>query len=123
MPAKRAEFNMFLKESGIALEAAIFKKQQAANVPEENYKFDIGVGMYDFINGKYRGLNQVEEDAVVLGIDLEQVRKDQTKQEQNYNKQSLEEGRDVRVPSEKTRKRVEESRQRYREKLKVEVQK
>ena len=55
LPAKRAEFNMFLRESGIALEAAIFKKQKAANVPEENYKFDIGIGMFDFITGQFKG--------------------------------------------------------------------
>ena len=101
LPAKRAEFNMFLKESGIALEAAIFKKQKAANVPEENYKFDIGIGMYDQFTGKYRGLDQSEEDAAVLGIDLKQAKEALTKSEQHHKELSEEAGFDVRFPPKK----------------------
>ena len=56
-PVKKFEFNMFLRESEIALEAAIFKKKKASTVYEENYKFDISIGMYDFIAGEYRGLD------------------------------------------------------------------
>ena len=52
---------MFLREYGIALEASIFKKQRASNVKEENYKFDIGIGMYDFITGQFKGLCHVED--------------------------------------------------------------
>ena len=117
IPAKRAEFNMFLREYGIALEAAIFKKQKAANVPEENYKFDIGIGMYDHINGKYIGLNQVEEDAVVLGLDLKQVREDMARREAQYKEMSLEEGRDIRRPIEKKKKQkiTAEERKAYEE--------
>ena len=101
LPAKRAEFNMFLKESGIALEAAIFKKQKAANVPEENYKFDIGIGMYDQFTGKYRGLDQSEEDAAVLGIDLKQAKEALTKSDQHHKELSEEAGFDVRFPPKK----------------------
>ena len=101
LPAKRAEFNMFLRESGIALEAAIFKKQKAANVPEENYKFDIGIGMYDQFTGKYRGLDQSEEDAAVLGIDLKQAKEALTKSDQHHKELSEEVGFDVRFTPKK----------------------
>ena len=113
---------MFLKDAGIALEAAIFKKQKADNVSEENYQFDIGVGMYDFITGEYRGFSHIAAAAVAFGLDLNQIRADEAKTEESYKKQSLEKGRDVRFPSEKKRKRVEESMKRDRERLKVEVE-
>ena len=97
---------MFLKDAGIALEAAIFKKQKAANVSEENYQFNIGVGMYDFITGEYRGLSEVEDAAVAFGLDLEQVIADEAKREESYRKQSIEVGRDVRFrkPKKETEK-------------------
>ena len=87
---------MFLKDSGIALEAAKFKRQKASTVYQENYKFEIGTGMYDFITGKYISLTQIEEDAVVLGIDLKQVREELVRREPQYKEMSLEVGRDVR---------------------------
>ncbi|WP_413684411.1 hypothetical protein [Prochlorococcus sp. MIT 1011] len=113
IPAKRREFNIFLKDAGIALEAEILKKESvevdhykfdidAATVYGENYKFGIGIGMYDH-KGKYRGLNNVEDDAVAFGLDLNQIRVDEAKAEESYKKQSLEVGRDVRFPSKKKR--------------------
>ena len=101
---------MFLKESGIALEVGIFKRQNKNNlIYEENHKFTVGVGMYDFIDGSYRGLSQVEEAAVAFGMDLKQVREVEAKQEEFYKKHSLEVGRDIRFPTEKELKRREES--------------
>ncbi len=101
IPSKRSEFNMFLKESGIAIDVAVFKKQHASTVQEENYKFDVGIGMYDFITAKYRGLDQTEEAAVAFGIDLKQLREGEARREEFDKKHSLEVGRDIRFPTEK----------------------
>ena len=101
IPSKRSEFNMFLKESGIAIDIAVFKKQHASTVQEENYKFNIGIGMYDFITGKYRGLDETEEAAVLFGIDLKHLREGAARREESLRKQSLEVGRDIRFPIEK----------------------
>ena len=57
--------------------------------------------MYDFITGEYRGLSQVEDDAVAFGLDLEQVRPDEAKRNEFDKKHSLEVGRDIRFPIEK----------------------
>ena len=119
---KRAEFNMFLKESGIALEVAIYKKQKASTVQEENYKFDVGVGMYDFIdNSKYRGLDVTEEAAVAFGMDPKFWREERVRRNEMFKKISEEAGRDLRFPSEEMRKRREESIKRFRENMTVEI--
>ena len=90
---------MFLKESGIAIDVGVFKKQHASTVQEENYKFNVGIGMYDFITGKYRGLDQTEEGAIAFGMDLEQVRKYNADRDEEYKKLSMEFGRDMRFPT------------------------
>ena len=92
---------MFLKESGIAIDVAVFKKQHASTVQEENYKFDVGVGMYDFIDGKYRGLDQREEDLVIFGIDPKVGREERVRRNKQYKEMSLEAGRDMRFPKPK----------------------
>ena len=112
---------MFLRESGIALEAAIFKKKKASTVYEENYKFQVGVGMYDFITRKYRGLNQVEDAAVAFGMDVKQARESEAERNEQYKKLSDEVGRDVRFPTEEQRKRSEESRKRFIENVTFEI--
>ena len=63
-----------------------------------NYYFDIGIGMFDFITGELRGLNQVEDTSFALGMDIEEVRKDQVIRDEHYKKVSLEVGRDIRFP-------------------------
>ena len=57
--------------------------------------------MYDFITRNYIVLNQVEDDAVAFGLDLEQVRPDEAKRNEFDKKHSLEVGRDIRFPIEK----------------------
>ena len=101
IPSKRSEFNMFLKESGIAIDVGVFKKQHASTVQEENYKFNVGIGMYDFITGKYRGLDETEEAAVAFGLDPKVWREHRVKSNESYEKQSLEVGKDVRFPKPK----------------------
>ena len=97
---------MFLKESGIAIDVAVFKKQHASTVQEENYKFNVGIGMYDFITGKFRGLDQVDEAAVAFGLDPKIWREHRVRSNESYEKQSLEVGRDVRFrkPKKETKK-------------------
>jgi len=111
---KREEFNIWLKETGIAFEVWI---EQTGSNPRQrgnaNYRFSTGLRMYDFITGKYRGLSEVEEAAVAFGMDLKEVRKDQARKEENYKKQSLEVGKDVRFPSEKVRQRIEDRRKKF----------
>ena len=112
---------MFLKESGIAIDVAVFKKQHASTVQEENYKFDVGIGMYDFIDGKYRGLDVTEEGAVAFGMDPKFWREERLRRNKQYKEMSLEAGRDLRFPSEAMRKRREESIKRFRENMTVEI--
>ena len=54
---KREEINLWLKEIGIAFEVEI---EQTGSNPRQrrnaNYHFSTGLGMYDFLTGKYRGL-------------------------------------------------------------------
>ena len=71
---KRSEFNMWLKQVGISVEVAIGKKLQKY---PDNYRFDVGLGMYDTKTNKYIGLDQRAEDAYVLGIDVKEVMKEQ----------------------------------------------
>ena len=59
---------------------------------------DIGIGMFDFITGELRGLNQVEDSSFALGMDIEEVRKDQVIRDEHFKKVSLEVGRDIRFP-------------------------
>ena len=119
---KREEFNLWLKEIGIAFEVWI---EQTGSNPRQrgnaNYRFSTGVGMYDVITGKFRGLNQVEEAAVAFGMDLKQVREVESKQYEFDKKQSLEVGRDIRFPTEEQRKRREESSKRFRENITVAI--
>ena len=119
--AKRAEFNMFLKESGIAIDVEIFKKLRGSKILEENYKFDVGLGMYDFIDGKYRGLDVTEEAAVAFGMDPKFGREERVRRNEMFKKISDEAGRDLRFPSEAMRKRREESIKRFRENMTVEI--
>ena len=42
-----------------------------------NYDFEIGKGMFDFVTKKYVGLDQRAEDAEVLGMDVKEVIKNQ----------------------------------------------
>ena len=121
IPSKRSEFNMFLKESGIAIDVAVFKKQHASTVREENYKFAIGIGMYDFITGEYRGLDETEDAAVAFGWDLGEMKKDNAKRDEQYKKLSLEIGRDVRFPTEEQRKRRDEWSKKNRAKITFEI--
>ena len=94
----RSEFNMWLKEMGISVEVTIGKNLRKY---PNNYGFVIGKGMFDFITGKYRGLDTSSEDLVALGIDLKQVieleKKDHEKYK-SYKEQSLKSGRDIRFP-------------------------
>jgi len=102
---KREEFNLWLKEIGIAFEVEI---EQTGSNPRQrgnaNYYFSTGLGMYDFISGKYIGLNQIEDDAVVLGMDLKQVREEIARRDTQYKEMSLDVGRDVRRPKEQKKK-------------------
>ena len=92
---KRSEFNMWLKEVGIAVEVAIGKNQ--SKYPK-NYRFDIGKGMYDFFTKEFKGLNQVEDASNAFGMDMKQVREEEAKREEHYRKISEEAGRDLRFP-------------------------
>ena len=94
---KRSEFNLFLKEIGLAVEVLIPKKKSEARKYEcEKIDFAVGIGTYDFMTNEYKGLNQIEEDAIALGVDLKQVKEFQAKLNENNKKMSLEEGYDVR---------------------------
>lgn len=54
--------------------------------------------MFDFIKGKLKGLNQIEDIIFTFGMDVEKVRKDQVIREEQYKKISIEIGRDIRFP-------------------------
>ena len=72
--------------------------------------------MYDFITGKYRGLDQREEGLVAFGMnpeDLKEANKDIADRDERFKEMSLEVGRDLRFPTEKELKRREESRKRF----------
>ena len=105
--SKRSEFNMWLKQVGISVEVAIGKKLQKY---PDNYSFSVGKGMYDLITKEYRGLDQSLDDLVGLGVDVKQVKESEAKSYENYKKQSLEAGRDIRFPKPKkeTKKITEE---------------
>ncbi len=60
--------------------------------------------MYDFITGKYIGLNQAEDDFVLLGMDPKQVREDMERRDAQCKEMSLEVGRDIRRPKEQKKK-------------------
>ena len=92
---KRFEFNAWLKEVGIVVNVHIGEKlKQNPN----NYGFEIGIGMFDFITGKYKGIDTSSEDLIALGVDKKQVLDAQAKQFNNYKKLSLKVGYDVRFP-------------------------
>ena len=57
--------------------------------------------MFDFITGKFKGLNQVEEAANAFGMDMKHIRKEEAIREQNYKEQSLKAGKDIRFPKPK----------------------
>ena len=63
-----------------------------------NYYFDIDIGMFDFMTGELRGLNQVEYCSFAFGMDIEEVKKDQVIRDEHCKKVSLEVGRDIRLP-------------------------
>jgi|MDSW01.1.fsa_nt_gb hypothetical protein len=69
----RSEFNMWIKEQGIAVQVQIGEKLKKY---PNNYRLDVGLGMYDSKN-KYIGLDQRAEDAYVLGVDVKEVIKEQ----------------------------------------------
>ena len=93
----------------------------ASKILEENYKFDIGIGIYDFITRKYRGLDETEEAAVAFGLDPKFWREERVRRNKQYKEMSLEAGRDMRFPSEEQRKRSEERRKRFRENITFEI--
>ncbi len=115
--SKRSEFNMWLKEIGIAVNVLIGERLRKY---PNNYGFEIGIGMFDFMSGKYRGIDTSSEDLIALGVDKKQVLEAQAKQFNNYKKMSLEVGHDIRFPQPKKEvkpitkeefwKRVEESK-------------
>ena len=74
---KRSEFNIFLKELGLAIEVLIPEKVSKARKYESPINFDVGLGMYDPKTNKYIGLDQRAEDAETLGMDVKEVIKDQ----------------------------------------------
>ncbi len=92
---------MWLKEMGMAIQVDIYKQKQTRKIPHKNYAFHVGIGMFDFIIGKYRGLNQSIDDLVALGLDEKQVKESEAKIYENYKKQSLEVGHDIRFPKPK----------------------
>ena len=100
---KREEFNLWLKEVGIAFEAEI---EQTGSNPRQRgnatYDFHTGLGMYDFITGKFRGLDQVDEASVAFGLDPKIWRKESDDRDKYFKKISLEAGRDLRFPKPKT---------------------
>ena len=57
--------------------------------------------MYDFITNEYKGLDTSAEDLFAFGVDLQQVKESEAKSYENYKKQSLEVGRDIRFPKPK----------------------
>jgi len=66
---KREEFNLWLKEIGIAFEVDI--EQKGSNPRQRGnatYDFHPGIGMYDIITGKLRGLDEREEGLVAMGM-------------------------------------------------------
>ena len=96
---KREEFNIWLKEMGLVIVSNIeITGSNPRKSINSNYYFDIGIGMFDFITGELRGLNQVEDSSFALGMDIEEVRKDQVIRDEHYKKVSLEVGRDIRFP-------------------------
>ena len=112
---------MFLKESGIAINVEIFKKLRGSKILEENYRFEVGIGMYDFIDGKYRGLDVAEEGAVAFGLDPKFWREERVRRNKQQKEMSLEAGRDMRFPSEEQRKRSEEWRKKNRANITFEI--
>ena len=95
---KRADFNLFLKEIGVVVEVNIPEKQTKSRKYETEIDFAVGIGMYDYMTNEYKGLNQVEDSSFALGLDIEEVRKDQVIRDEHYKKVSLEVGRDIRFP-------------------------
>ena len=96
---KREEFNIWLKEMGLIIVSNIeITGSNPRKSINSNYYFDIGIGMFDFITGELRGLNQVEDTSFALGMDIEEVRKDQVIRDEHYKKVSLEVSRDIRFP-------------------------
>ena len=60
--------------------------------------------MYDFITGKYRGLDQREEGLIAFGMnpeDLKEANKDMADRDERFKEMSLEVGRDLRFPKPK----------------------
>ena len=54
--------------------------------------------MYDFINGKYRGLDETEESAVAFGLDPKFWREEQVRRNEQFKELSLDAGKDLRYP-------------------------
>ncbi len=79
---KRSEFNLFLKDIGLAVQVLIPEKFSKARKYESPISFEVGIGMYDNKTNEYIGLGQRSEDADVLGIDVKEVIKYQTLEKQ-----------------------------------------
>ena len=52
--------------------------------------------MYDYMTNEYKGLNQVEDSSFALGMDIEEVRKDQVIRDDYFKEVSLGVGRDLK---------------------------
>ena len=75
---KRSEFNLFLKEIGLAVEILIPEKITKARKYEGELICEVGIGIYDEFN-KYKGLDLVEEDAIALGVDLKRLKESEAR--------------------------------------------
>ncbi len=53
----------------MSIQVDIHKQKWTRKTPHKNYSFHVGIGMFDFITGEYRGLNQNVESLVGLGLD------------------------------------------------------
>ena len=70
---KRSEFNLFLKEIGLAVQVLIPEKVSKARKYESPINFEVGIGIYEPKTNKYIGLDQRAEDAEVLGMNVKEV--------------------------------------------------
>ena len=92
---------MWLKEMGMAIQVDIYKQKQTRKIPHKNYAFHVGIGMFDFITGKYKGLDQSTEDLIALGGDAKYVKETEAKSLEDKKKQSLEVAHHIRFPQPK----------------------
>jgi len=69
---------MWLKEIGMSTQVDIHKKK-TRKTTHKNYAFHVGIGMFDFITGKYRGIYQNVESLVGLGLDEKRAKESEAK--------------------------------------------